>query len=58
MKIIINLNKNDYVTLPSGETINAGGTMEVLNDAILEAQKLKKMIENHEIKIEEIKDNS
>jgi len=24
------------VTLPSGETINAGGSMEVLNNAILE----------------------
>ena len=56
MKIITNLDKDNYITLPSGVTINAGGSMRVLNDAILESAEIKKMLQQKKIEIGDISD--
>jgi hypothetical protein len=53
MKRIFNDKVSPYVTLPGGETITCGGSMPVLNDSILESPKIKEMIENRTLRIEE-----
>jgi hypothetical protein len=52
MKIIVNL-ENDYIALPSGPTINAGGSMPVLNEAILDSPVIKEWVEQGRIRIDE-----
>lgn len=53
-KILLNLDKKLYVTLPGGVTINAGGRMEVLNPEFLELPEVRKMLEgpNPKLKLE------
>lgn len=56
MKIIVNLVKDHYVTLPNGVTINDGGSMPVLNEAILESPGIKRLLQEKKIRIDEIPD--
>ena len=57
-KVLINLDKKHYVTLPGGVTINAGGSMKVLNPEFLELPEVQKMLEepNPKLKLEVVTD--
>jgi hypothetical protein len=52
MKKLINLDTKNYVALPNGITINAGGSMLVLNESILDTPEIKRLLEGPNPRLE------
>jgi hypothetical protein len=58
-KVLINLDEEKYVALPGGVTINAGGSMEVLNPEFLELPEVQEMLtgQNPRLKLKVVTDS-
>ena len=53
MKKLVNLDKANYVTLPGGLTINAGSSMLVLNESLLETPEVKRLLKGNKVQVED-----
>jgi hypothetical protein len=53
-KRIFNVNVYPYFTLPNGITITPGGSMDVLNEDLLDSPIVKRAVEEEGIRIEDV----